>query len=60
MSKKHKMEYFDDCPVCKAMKEADEQSRNLSLPEIKVAFKEAKDQGAVVGGEWFEDEEEGE
>ncbi len=32
---------FDDCPVCQAMKKADEQGRELSLPELKKAFAKA-------------------
>lgn len=45
-------EYFDDCPICRAMKKAEEEGRNLSLAELRAAFKAAKDQGAAVGGDW--------
>ncbi|HNR81162.1 MAG TPA: hypothetical protein PKK37_01875 [Candidatus Pacearchaeota archaeon] len=46
--------FFDDCPICRAMKAAQEQGRDLSLEELKAAFQEAKNEGGVVGGEWFE------
>ena len=49
-----KMEYFDDCPVCQAMKKAEEEGRNLSLAELRAAFEAANDQGAAAGGDWFE------
>ena len=47
-------EFFDDCPICQAMKAAKEEDREITLAELKVAFKKAKDKGAAVGGEWFE------
>lgn len=47
-------EFFDDCPVCRAMKLAKEQGRELTSEELKEAFKKSKEEGAVVGGEWFE------
>jgi len=34
--------YFDDCAICRAMKMADEKSRDLSFGELKDAFAEAK------------------
>lgn len=45
--------YFDDCPVCRAMKEAEEKGKNLNMVEIAEAFGKAKKQGAVVGGSTF-------
>ncbi|TSC97077.1 MAG: Uncharacterized protein CEN88_195 [Candidatus Berkelbacteria bacterium Licking1014_2] len=45
--------FFDDCPICQAMKEARGQGRESTMEELKEAFKKAKEQGAVVGGEWF-------
>jgi len=48
-------EFFDDCPICQAMKAAKEDNREISLSELKAAFQKAKDNGAVVGGEWFEE-----
>ena len=33
--------YFDDCPICKAMRAADERGRALSSEELKRAFKKA-------------------
>lgn len=46
--------FFDDCPICRAMKAAQDQGRELSMEELKAAFQKAKDEGGVVGGEWFE------
>lgn len=45
--------YFDDCPICQAMKKAEKQGRSLSSEELKQAFKKAKKKGAVVGGPIF-------
>lgn len=33
--------YFDDCPVCQAMKKADREHRNLTYTELTEAFDEA-------------------
>jgi glutaredoxin len=30
--------YFDDCPICQAMKKAEDAGKNLSLLELKKAF----------------------
>ncbi len=49
---KEEQEFFDDCPICRAMKEGRD-----SLEELKDAFREAKEQGGIVGGELFEEEE---
>lgn len=46
-------EFFDDCPVCRAIKAAKEKGKEPTLEELKEAFQKAKDNGAVVGGEWF-------
>jgi len=45
--------YFDDCPICQAMKEADEQGRSLSEPELRAAFRKAeeKNKGVTFGKE---------
>jgi len=48
---KEEQEYFDDCPICQAMKEGRD-----SLEELKEAFREAKEKGHIVGGEMFEEE----
>lgn len=47
-------DFFDDCPVCQTMKAAQKEGRSPTLPELKEAYQKAKDQGAIVGGEWFE------
>ena len=49
-----KEEFFDDCPICRAMKTAQEQGKELTQEELKEAFKKAKEEGGMVGGEWFE------
>ncbi len=41
-------DYFDDCPICQAMKKADQQNRDLTLQELESAFQEAKRLGHMV------------
>jgi hypothetical protein len=48
--------FFDDCPICQAMKMAEKRGRDLSPSELKDAFQRAKNQGRVVGGEWFDED----
>jgi len=48
---------FDDCPVCQAIKFAQEHGRMPTLDELREAFKKAKEKGAIVGGEWFKESE---
>ncbi|PIV43476.1 MAG: hypothetical protein COS26_00445 [Candidatus Nealsonbacteria bacterium CG02_land_8_20_14_3_00_40_11] len=50
-----KEEFFDDCPICRLMKAAKEQGREPTSEELKEAFKKAREKGAIVGGEWFEE-----
>lgn len=45
-------EFFDDCPICQAMK-----AGNNSMEDLEKAFRKAEKKGAVVGGEMFEDKE---
>lgn len=47
-------DFFDDCPICQAMKAAQERGKDLSLEELHQAFAKAKEGGAIVGGEWFD------
>lgn len=47
-------DFFDDCPVCQAMKFAKERGRWPTMSELLKAMEKAKKQGAVVGGKWFE------
>jgi len=49
--------YFNDCPICQAMKKAEDEERNLNINELHEVFKEAKRQGAVMGGTIFKKEE---
>lgn len=48
---KEEQEFFDDCPICQAMKEG-----KTSHEELEEAFRQAKEQGHTVGGEMFEEE----
>lgn len=48
--------YFDDCPICQAMKKAQEKGREPKMGELGLAFEEAKKKGGIVGGKWFDDE----
>jgi tetratricopeptide (TPR) repeat protein len=48
-------EFFDDCPICRLMKAAKEQGKEPTAEELKGAFKKAKEGGAIIGGEWFEE-----
>ncbi len=41
--------YFDNCPICQAMKNAEEKDQDLTLEELEEAFNEARKKGAVVG-----------
>lgn len=45
----------DDCPICQAMKKAEEEGKELSLEELKEAFQEAKKVKAAIVGN-FPDE----
>jgi len=47
---KYQVEWFDDCPICQAMKNGCD-----SLEELKTAFQEAKNKGAVVGGDLLDE-----
>ena len=35
--------YFDDCPICRAMKKAEEEGRAISEDELKEAFAKANE-----------------
>lgn len=37
-------DFFDDCPICQAMKAAKKEGRELSLPELQELFKRANDE----------------
>ena len=41
--------FFDDCPICRAMKKAEEEGRQLSESELHKAFEKLKEKGGVVG-----------
>ena len=55
--KDKKDEFFDDCPICRAMKAAQERGKELTLEELKEAFDKAKERGGIVGGEWFKNKD---
>ena len=44
--------YFDNCPICRAQKAADDAGRLLTLSELRAASAEAKKMGAYTGGNW--------
>ena len=50
-NKKDEFEFFDDCPICQAMK-----AGKNSMKDLKKAFREAEKKGAVVGGTLFENQ----
>lgn len=50
--------YFDDCAICRSLKEAENRGRDLTATELKQTFKEAENRGAVVGGPLLEDHNE--
>lgn len=39
--------YFDDCPICQAMKKAEEEGRSLSEEELREAFAKANGKPGV-------------
>ena len=43
-------DYFDDCAVCLAQKNADNEGREITNEELIEAIKKAKEHGAIVGG----------
>lgn len=43
--------YFDNCPICEAMRKAEEEGRSLSKTELKKVFKQAGEDGHHVEGE---------
>jgi len=48
-------QYFDNCPICQAMKKANKENRSLSEQELRKAFEKAKKvKEAIVGN--FPDE----
>lgn len=40
---------YDDCPTCRALKEAERKGKNLSMAEIEEAFEKSKEVGGIVG-----------
>ena len=40
-----KFDYFGDCPICQAMKAAEQRGRNSSETGLKEAFARAKAEG---------------
>ena len=34
--------YFDDCPICRAMKKAEKEEREMNMEELIHAFNKAK------------------
>lgn len=44
------LEYFDDRPICQAMKKAQEEGRFLLMEELQEAFEKAKENPQAVAG----------
>lgn len=44
-------QFYDDCPICRAMKKAEEEGKNLDPVELAKAFNEANKMGGMVGGD---------
>lgn len=47
-------DFFDDCPICQAMKATQNKGRELKLGELKEALQKAKEKGAIVDGSLLE------
>lgn len=47
-------DYFDDCPICQALKKAEKEGREITLTELQEAIGKAQKQGAIVGGSLWE------
>lgn len=47
--------FFDDCPICRAIKATEQTGKELTEQELKEAFQQAKEKGGIVGGKWFEE-----
>lgn len=47
-------DYFDDCPICQALKKAKEEGREITLSELQEAMGKAQKQGVIVGGKLWE------
>jgi len=48
-------EGFDDCIICRAMKQADKDDVPLTEQELIELFNKAKDNGAIVSGDYFDE-----
>lgn len=42
-------DYFDDCPICQAMRQAEKEGKALSESKLARAFEKSKDAGWIVG-----------
>ncbi len=40
---------YDDCPICRAMRKAEQEGKDLDPVELAKAFNEANKIGAVIG-----------
>ena len=43
-------DFYDDCPICQALKKAKEEGREITTEEYIKASEKAKEQGAITGG----------
>jgi len=46
-------DFYDDCPICQLLKRCKDENREPSEAELRQAFEQAKQEGGIVGGEWF-------
>ena len=42
-------EFYDDCPICRAMRKAEKEKKDLDPMELAKAFNEANKMGGVSG-----------
>ncbi len=43
-------QYFDDCPICQAMRKAEKEGKSLDPVELAKAFNKANKMGGITGG----------
>lgn len=42
-------QFYDDCPICRAMKKAKREGKDIDPVELAKAFNEAKEVGGKIG-----------
>jgi len=51
-------DFYDDCPICQLLKRCKNEGREPNEAELRQAFEQAKQEGAIVGREWFQEPKE--